>query len=105
MKKKHVYISIFILIILLSIPLIVNTGGLRNTELRCNRHIISRGDHKYWVNKRIKQCGTVLSKEVVQTGDGNIKAENWFIKINNRCYSIRFVGSVLENIGKRVICD
>ena len=104
MKKKHVYISIFILILLLSIPLIVNTGGLRSTELRCNRHLLSRGDHKYKVRKRLKQCSTVLSEEIVQTGDGNIKAEQWFIKINNWCYSIRFVDSVIKNVGKRERC-
>ena len=79
-------------------------GGLRSTELRCNRHLLSRGDHKYKVRKRLKQCGTVLSEKIVQTGDGNIKAEQWFIKINNWCYSIRFVDSVIKNIGKRERC-
>ena len=98
MKKLHLYIFIVIFILLLSLPAIVNTG------LRCNRHIISKGEQKYTVSEKISQCGVIMSKEVIQTGDGNIKAENWFVKINDRCYPITFTGGVLTKIGDGERC-
>ncbi len=98
MKKSHVYISIFILILLLSVPIIVNTG------LRCSRYIISEGDSKYNVSQKINQCGEVLNKEVMTSGDGNIKSEQWFVKINRRCYQILFVNGVVRDISKGERC-
>ena len=98
MKKSHVYISIFIAILLLSVPIIVNTG------LRCSRYIISKGDSKYNVSQQIKQCGEVLDKEVITSGDGNIKSEQWYVKINRRCYLITFVKGVVWDISEGERC-
>jgi len=107
MKKSHVYKFIFTLILLLSVPIIMNARHViskGDKDLRCNRYIISKGEHQYTVRKKLKQCGVILSKGVMTTGDGNIKSEKWFVKINNRCYEMLFVNGVLRDISKSASC-
>ena len=98
MKKLLLLILILIFILLLSLPAVVNT------DIRCNRYIISKGDQKYSVSKKIEQCGEILSKEIIQSGDGNIRAEEWYVNIYNVCYSITFTGGTLTNIGNSERC-
>ena len=87
-----------IFILLVGLPVAVNA------DLRCKRSIISKGDHKYIVSEKIKKCGVILSKEVMQYGYTAIKTEEWFIKINKTCYSINFTNGTLHNISSGNRC-
>jgi hypothetical protein len=107
MKRSHVYKSIFILLLLVSIPIIMSARHVISKgtkDLRCGGQIIRKGESQLSVSNKIKKCGVVLSKEVMTSGSGNIKSVNWVVKIKNRCYLILFVNGVLRDIGQDESC-
>ena len=113
MKNSIVIIS------LLSIFLIPQTTSAR---IRCGNNLISKGDSSFEVKYRLRQCGELIGKEVIQENsegsfsanvqhkknrsrvNGNFQSETelterWFIVINTRggdyCWTVIFKGGVL----------
>ena len=84
--------------------------------IRCSNDIISIGDTSMEVRIKLKKCGEVLEKEVVQKDyvkhKKNIQEkliENWYIRVNERggsyCYPLTFESGKLNDIGRWGKCN
>jgi hypothetical protein len=97
-------------------------------RIRCGNDTISIGDTSYRVTTKVRKCGEVLDKEVIETTaegtmsynpnsdtesvnyqEDRIERERWWIKVNERggsyCYPLIFEGGKLIKVERWERCD
>ena len=93
--------------------------------IRCSNDIISTGDRDLEVKLKLKDCGEVISKDIIgkeTTSSHNINSkqhieitkeeqliERWHIRVVEQggkyCYPLIFRGGILTEIGSWTQCD
>ena len=87
--------------------------------IRCSNDLISIGDTSMEVRIKLKNCGEILDKQVIQKDyvqhnnhDKTIQEqliEQWYIRVNERggsyCYPLTFKGGKLNDIGRWGKCN
>ena len=96
MNLRKLIIITFVTIICL--PVMASAG------FRCGVALISKGEGKYLVDKKIKKCGEVLDREVIRSEDADMKKEIWFVRRYSKCYMLTFHDGALDIIGSPEDC-
>jgi hypothetical protein len=114
--------------LILTLMFLMVCPSILNARIRCGNDTISIGDSTYRVTKKLKNCGEILDKEVIETTaegtmsydpytdstnvnykEDRIKRERWWIKIEERggsyCYPLIFESGKLMKVERWEKCN